>query len=33
METNLNKTYDPKEFESRLYDEWMEKRLFCFKTK
>lgn len=31
METNLNKTYDPKEFESRLYDEWMEKG--CFSSK
>lgn len=29
METNLNKTYDPKEFESRLYDEWMEKGYFA----
>ena len=31
METNLNKTYDPKEFESRLYDEWMEKGYFASK--
>ncbi|WP_300278038.1 valine--tRNA ligase [Peptacetobacter sp.] len=31
METNLNKTYDPKEFESRLYDEWMEKGYFSSK--
>lgn len=31
METNLNKTYEPKEFESRLYDEWMEKGYFASK--
>lgn len=31
METNLNKTYDPKEFESRLYNEWMEKGYFASK--
>ena len=26
--TNLPKTYNPKDFESRLYAEWMEKGLF-----
>lgn len=28
METNLSKTYDPKEFESRLYEKWMKEGYF-----
>ncbi|TQQ85484.1 valine--tRNA ligase [Peptacetobacter hominis] len=28
METNLSKTYDPKEFEARLYEKWMKEGYF-----
>lgn len=29
---NISKTYDPKEFEDRIYNEWMEKGYFTPKV-